>query len=140
MTSHLEAILGRLLELERAATPGPWRFVQEGRGQFDLLPSDGESSFGTLWCDAPGSAEADAALVCTLRNAVPELLSLVDRCRAAEMEADRLRFEVKLYRERWQHALEAFEELDPLQSPHWPEMTDRPTPSRNEQPVLTQIS
>jgi hypothetical protein len=102
MTSHLDALLGRLAALNRTATPGPWSFAQEGRGQYDLLPPDGGSAFGTLWHDRPGAAEADAALVCALRNALPELLALMDRCRAAESEAERLRSEARLHGGHWQ--------------------------------------
>ena len=148
MTGQLEAILARLFELERAATRGPWRFVQEGRGQFDLLPSEGvppegvaggdgasgTGALGTFWRDEPGKAEADAALVCALRNAVPEIAALVDRCRAAEIEAERLRFEVQLYRERWRQSVDALEEF----APTW---HDGPRPiGRDEQPLAAQIA
>ncbi len=111
MTSHLDAILGRLAELQRAATPGPWSFAQEGRGQYDLL--SGDDALGTLWHERPGAAEADAALVCALRNALPELLALMERCRAAESEAERLRSEARLHAGPWPHAAQAIEERAP---------------------------
>ena len=111
MTSHLDAILGRLAELQRAATPGPWSVAQEGRGQYDLV--SGDEALGTLWHDRPGAAEADAALVCALRNALPELLTLLDRCRAAESEAERLRSEARLHGGHWHPAAQPVEERAP---------------------------
>ena len=113
MTSHLDVVLGRLAELHRAATPGPWTFAQEGRGQYDLLPANGSDALGTVWHDQPGAAEADAALVCALRNALPELLTLLDRCRAAESEAERLRSEARLLGGHWHPAAQPVEERAP---------------------------
>ncbi len=82
--SDLAALVSRLRELEKAATPGEW----------EVIPDTDEIVHGATITDAAGDWIAemllkDAELASALRNAAPRLLALVE-CGEALRDAIRL--------------------------------------------------
>jgi hypothetical protein len=79
--------LDRLEELERSASPGPWRRYADGSTVpgYDVLPGLVSDKWTDLTAHNNPPREDDLDLIAALRNAAPALLRIV---RAAERYAD----------------------------------------------------
>ena len=85
--------LNELDRLEKAATPGPWKWDSDqikddpmNRCRYRVCVV-GKTVMQTYYSSDDRHAEADIALTCAIRNALPDLLAIL---RTAEAHADEL--------------------------------------------------
>ena len=86
---------GALRELLARATPGEWRWSENGNIVTDMPLPECDPEVAAVYSEHDDDSEpANSALICAMHNALPALLTELDaaRARIAELEKDTARY------------------------------------------------